>query len=103
MRTCANPYAPPFALPPPAQVKFDAFNGHGLATLAWALCSLDVRPRRLWLEDYVLRAGAKMVGVWGPPNLAGRTLPHPTPAPLAARVRTMNQLLPRPRCVVCRT
>ena len=44
-----------------SQVKFSAFNAHGLATLAWSLCSMDVRPRQLWLEDYVSHVGARMV------------------------------------------
>ncbi|KAI8471613.1 MAG: hypothetical protein J3K34DRAFT_520429 [Monoraphidium minutum] len=45
-----------------SQVKFPAFNAHGLATLAWSLCSLDVRPRRLWLDDYVVHTGTRMAG-----------------------------------------
>eukprot|EP00775_Hariotina_reticulata_P006918 gene6918-7136_t len=36
-----------------AQVKFDGFTGQALGTLGWALARMDVKPRRMWVQDFL--------------------------------------------------
>lgn len=35
------------------QVKFSGFTGQGLATLSWSLARMDVKPKGMWLLDFL--------------------------------------------------